>query len=260
MIMRNKNKFLELDRNHVIHCKICDRDLTKNSFTYRDVQENCNIGICRYCCWLRRHNDTIPLIDGWTESEVKLLIDFIMNNESIYLNDALSLFNDKTLKELCRAYTLLHTCKPSKVKVNCEYCGKEIEVIPYNYNIKNEFGKSFNFCSQKCYHSFRSIYYIGDKCPAYGREMSEDLKNKLRTASLKRMKSEDRLNSKIQLIINDILDKNKIKYEREYFIKYYSIDNYLLDYNLMIEVMGNYWHSNPVRYNEDKYLMNVICL
>lgn len=307
MIMRNKTKFLELDRNHIIHCKICNRDLTKHSFVYSDVQENCNIGVCRYCSWLKRHNSIIPSIDGWSETEVKLLIDFIVNNESIYLNDALSLFDNKTLKELCKASTLLHTGKPSKVKVNCEYCGKEIEefpnvyyknaniycshecyyndktnklpkgkdspfynriitncsfcgkeieVIPYNYNIKNELGESFNFCSQKCYHSFRSIYYIGDKCPAYGREMSEDLKNKLRTASLKRMKSEDRLNSKIQLIINDILDKNKIKYEREYFIKYYSIDNYLSDYNLMIEVMGNYWHSNPMRYNKNKYLMN----
>lgn len=305
--MRNKNKFIELNERHIIHCNCCGRDLFKNSFTYRDVQENCNIGTCRYCSWLKRHKNIVPEIENWTESEVKLLVDFIMNDKSIYLNDVLPMFKDKSLKDLCKASTILHTCKPSKVKVSCEYCGKEIEefpnvyynntntycshdcyykdktnklpkgkdspfynrittncsycgkkieVIPYNFNIKNEFGESDNFCSQKCYYSFRSVYYTGEKCPAYGREMTDELKNKMRQASLKKMKSEDRLNSKIQLIINDILSKNNIKYEREYFVDYYSVDNYLPEYNLMIEVMGNYWHASPIRYNENKYLMN----
>lgn len=70
------------------------------------------------------------------------------------------------------------------------------------------------------------------------------------------MKSEDRLNTNIQLITNDILNKNNIAYEREYCIEYYSIDNYLKDYNLMIEVMGDYWHASPIRYNNNKYLMS----
>lgn len=33
-------------------------------------------------------------------------------------------------------------------------------------------------------------------------------------------------------------------------IKYYAIDNYLTDYNLMIEVQGDYWHCNPTIFTD----------
>lgn len=92
--------------------------------------------------------------------------------------------------------------------------------------------------------------------PAYGKEMTKETKYKIIQSLLKKMKSEDRLNTNIQLITNVILNRNNIAYEREYFIEYYSIDNYLNDYNLMIEVMGDYWHASPIRYNSKKYLMN----
>lgn len=306
--MRNKSKFDSLRDTHIIHCKICNRDLTKNKFTYRNVYEDCNFGYCKYCDWMKRHKNIVPIIDDWNEEEVKVLIDFILIDDSVYLNDALSKFKNKTLQELCTASQILHIGnKTLRVKLNCEYCGKEIEdfpnvylknnngycshecyykdkinkvprgennpdynriktnctccgkeleVIPYNYNKRNDFGDNFNFCSHKCYHKFRSSYYVGSKSPAFGRKISDETKNKLRIASLKRMKSEDRLNSKIQLKTNDLLDKNHIKYEREFFVDYYSVDNYLSEYNLMIEVMGNYWHANPQRYNSEKYLMN----
>ena len=44
----------------------------------------------------------------------------------------------------------------NRIKTNCTYCGKEIEVIPYNYNLKNSFGENHNFCLQKCYWKYRS--------------------------------------------------------------------------------------------------------
>lgn len=66
-------------------------------------------------------------------------------------------------------------------------------------------------------------------------------------------------NTKIQLRINEILDKYNIQYEREYFLgNYMQIDNYLCDYNLMIEIQGDYWHANPLIYNEHGRLINDI--
>src|SRR5690625_4684842 len=62
-------------------------------------------------------------------------------------------------------------------------------------------------------------------------------------------------NTSIQRVINNILDKNNIKYINEYNCKYYAIDNYLTEHNLMIEVMGDYWHSSPIKYNH-KGLLN----
>ena len=42
-----------------------------------------------------------------------------------------------------------------------------------------------------------------------------------------------------------------IKYQNEYSYKYYSVDNYLCDYDLIIEVMGDYFHANPFKYRYD---------
>lgn len=306
--MKNKEKFIQLDTNHIIHCDSCGRDLKKDKFIYGHVFENCQNGYCKYCDWLKRHNNIIPQIDGWSKNEVKILIDFILIDDSYLLNDVINRLQNKTLFDVCRASQILHIGnKKLRVKSNCDCCGKEIEdfpnvfllnrnnycseecyykdksnkslkgedspfynridtscsfcgkkikVIPYNYNKRNEYGDNFNFCSHECYHNFRSKYYVGEKSPAFGREMTNETKLKLIRASLKKMKSEDRLNTKIQLKINDILDKNKIEYEREYVIEYYSIDNYLNKFGLMIEVMGNYWHASPLRYNSEKYLMN----
>ena len=66
----------------------------------------------------------------------------------------------------------------------------------------------------------------------------------MRRNVLKTLQKSDRLNSKIQLTTNFLLDKNNIKYKREYPIEFYSIDNYLTESKLMIEVMGDYWHSS----------------
>lgn len=54
--------------------------------------------------------------------------------------------------------------------------------------------------------------------------------------------------TKPQVIINKLLDNLQIKYVNEQPFVYYSIDNYLPDYNLAIEVMGDYWHSSPLKY------------
>ena len=72
------------------------------------------------------------------------------------------------------------------------------------------------------------------------------------------LQSTSRFNSGIQLKINQVLDKNSIHYSREYVVKYFSFDNYLTEYELFIEVMGDYWHSSPLKYNKDKYMINKI--
>ena len=39
-----------------------------------------------------------------------------------------------------------------------------------------------------------------------------------------------------------------IVYRNEETYTYYSIDNYLPEYDLAIEVMGDYWHASPLKY------------
>lgn len=61
-------------------------------------------------------------------------------------------------------------------------------------------------------------------------------------------------NTKPQRIINSLLNKLNISYKNEETFKYYSIDNYLTEYNLAIEVMGDFWHCHPLKYEtSNKY-------
>lgn len=146
----------------------------------------------------------------------------------------------------------------NRIETFCTNCSKKINVILYDYNKKNSFGDNHNFCSQECYWEYRSKYYIGDKCAMTGRELTEEQKEKLRLIVLNNSRNSKRFNSKIQLKVNEFLNNNNIDYEREYTIKYYAVDNYLTNYNLIIEVMGDYWHTNPLRYNENKYQINEV--
>ena len=59
------------------------------------------------------------------------------------------------------------------------------------------------------------------------------------------------LDSKPQLTVNDMLDSLKIVYERESIFEFFSVDNYLVDYNLIIEVQGDYWHTNPLKFTSN---------
>ena len=146
----------------------------------------------------------------------------------------------------------------NRVMTNCSCCGKEIEVIPAKFNKKNKFGDSNNFCSQECYWKFRSEYYRGEKGAMYQHEYTEEQKENLSKGTIKRLQKSDITNTKIQIIINEMLDKLGIVYKREYPIDFYSCDNFLLDCDLIIEVMGDYWHGNPLKYNKDKYSLNSI--
>lgn len=98
--------------------------------------------------------------------------------------------------------------------VHCSHCGKEFSVKESKYNRQENF-----FCSKECLLCWNGII---------------------------------NLESYPQTIVNDILNLNGISYQREFGAKYYAIDNYLPDYNLMIEVMGDYWHCNPTIYNAPK--------
>lgn len=144
----------------------------------------------------------------------------------------------------------------NRITTNCTNCGKEIKIIPYNYKKTNSFGDNHNFCCQECYWEYRKKYYVGEKSTMINYQYTEDQLEKIRNNILKNSRLSKRFDSNIQLSVNNILEKNKINYEREYIVKYYAIDNYLTDYNLMIEVMGDYWHVSPLKYNENKYLIN----
>lgn len=144
----------------------------------------------------------------------------------------------------------------NRIETNCTNCGKPMKIIPSHYNKVNRFNDNHNFCCQECYWEYRSKYYVNEKSNGSNIEWTQELRNKVRRSVAATLSSDDRLNTKPQNKVNEILDELKIPYIREYACEYYSVDNYLPTYNLMIEVMGDYWHANPLKFNQSRYLLN----
>ena len=141
-----------------------------------------------------------------------------------------------------------------RINTVCTNCGKEISIIPFEYNVCNKHGENNNFCSRECYCEYRSKYYIGEKHPMFGRPVSEKNKQRIREQNV-RLISEGRMPQTMtnpHKTIYNLLVEHQIKCENEHSLKYHSIDIYLKDCNLMIEIMGDYWHGIPLKYQYDK--------
>lgn len=131
----------------------------------------------------------------------------------------------------------------SKRIVNCYWCAKEFYIgTPYRLNKEN------HFCSKGCVKEW------------YAKEWSQqdEWKEESRVRAVKMLESGIiSTDTWCQIEINSILDELEIKYQNEYNCKYVAIDNYLTDYNLMIEVMGTYWHVDNRFYDRIEYQMQV---
>jgi len=140
-----------------------------------------------------------------------------------------------------------------RISTTCNNCGKEISVIPFDFNKTNSFGENNNFCSQECYYQYRSKHYVKDMHPMYNHRFSEEQRETVRERMINRIKNGEITHTftKPHEIISNLLNNHHITHENEYPCKYYSIDIYLTNYNLMIEIMGDYWHASPLKYLYD---------
>lgn len=147
-------------------------------------------------------------------------------------------------------YTGENATKYNSQQRQCDYCGKMM-LLPLNrLQHTNKMGENHNFCSCECYAKFRSQYYVGEKLYNTGIKMSDEFKEKCRINTVNCYKTGKLTRqTKPQRIVNNILDSQKIAYVNEQSFKYYAVDNYLCDYDLIIEVMGDYFHANPLLYD-----------
>ena len=141
----------------------------------------------------------------------------------------------------------------NSTEVECDYCHTLFLVPENKLKVKNKEGKTHHFCSHEHYSEFRKKYYVGDKLYNTGKKMSKEFIEQCRINTTK-CYAEGKITRKTkpQLFTNQILDELEVKYLNEKQFKYYSVDNYLEDYNLIIEVMGDYFHANPLRYEYSK--------
>ena len=125
-----------------------------------------------------------------------------------------------------------------RVEKQCEWCGKTFMLKPYLQNDGRH-----HFCCMQC----KRDWYAND----WSQQDEWKEKSRIRAAS---MVSEGRFthtDTLPQRAVNQMLDSLNVHYINEYQFDYYAVDNYLDEYNLIIEVMGDYWHANSDKFPSD---------
>jgi G:T-mismatch repair DNA endonuclease (very short patch repair protein) len=74
---------------------------------------------------------------------------------------------------------------------------------------------------------------------------SKETIEKIRTATINQMKNGKIKKTKIEKILEKYFIDNNIKYTYSFIFKNRQYDFLLNDYNIVIEVRGDYWHANP---------------
>lgn len=124
------------------------------------------------------------------------------------------------------------------IEANCALCGALIGIAPHKIGKSNR-----NFCSTTCARGYYSII-----------ENRTEKQRKIdKSIGLNAIRHVKPTLTKPHMTIIRILNDNRIYFRIEELIKYYKLDVYLPNQNLGIEINGDYWHCNPLRFSEIKY-------
>lgn len=135
--------------------------------------------------------------------------------------------------------------KFTRQAINCEYCGKEFFIKRYRVNNGQR-----HFCSKECRQAWYSNIW----------SQTNEWKETSRVRAAQQLQNNKNITlTKPQILINNLLENMHIRYTNEEPFIFYSVDNYLPEYDLIIEVMGDYWHANPIIYDQinDMQLKNI---
>lgn len=127
----------------------------------------------------------------------------------------------------------------------CDNCNCSTKVTKYYLD------KTKNiFCSQECYYEYRGKYYIGENHPQFGSVKTPEQIEQMRIRTAKRIANGEfpQTNTTIQIKTRELLSTLTYDFDEEIQMKYYVLDFYDVHKNLAIEVMGDYWHANPIKY------------
>lgn len=130
--------------------------------------------------------------------------------------------------------------------------------IEYRKNITKLSSILFNKIrkDEHLYQKWKNNHNIAMRDPIYRLHRSELVKKLWENNEYRLKMLHARVNMPVistqQKTLYEILDSLHISYEPEKVIGYYSFDCYLPDYNILIEVNGDYWHSLPRAIRNDK--------
>ena len=238
--LNNKNYFCSKEcydewqsKEILMSCKWCGKEFYK---TPREGQDNY---FCCHDCSVKFHTEerTKPLIIVNCQYCGKEFERKEYNTGKIYCSEECGKngFREKMSGENNSKYI-------ERLKVECDWCGEEFDELESSYNLSDK-----HFCGRECQHEYHAKVF----------SQTEEWKDFMREEMIKRLSNGIFSHTKTypQLLINQLLNSLNIIYKNEHDCKYYSIDNYLIDYNLMVEVQGDFWHCDNRNFKEIKYLI-----
>ena len=80
-----KEQFEKFDKD-TIYCECCNRTLDVQCFSYHRIHLDGTALRCKSCDWIFRHKG-LPVIDGFSEEQIKYALEFILFEKSLYIND-----------------------------------------------------------------------------------------------------------------------------------------------------------------------------
>lgn len=241
-INRNKGRVIKWEYDeqteHTIIKSILESDETIINDLAEELQIDCN-NLLLHITQLKIGNKKYSVRCNCSScgAEIYVKPQKILKNKYIYCCKECYYAGRKTEK-----YSGNNSKCYKRVQTNCSYCDKPINVIPYYFNKTNKFDDNHNFCSVECYAKFRKDYYKGSKHSGF--IWDDSMKEKAAIRAAASMSQKPQIKSRIQDKINALLNEMKIEYTNEFHSYKYSFDIILNPYNLLIEVMGDYWHSN----------------
>jgi G:T-mismatch repair DNA endonuclease (very short patch repair protein) len=136
----------------------------------------------------------------------------------------------------------------NRIEKKCVNCDKSYKVHKYRKNNK--------YCSISCYNDYRRISII---CPTCNSDfiITNYQNRNVRYCSIKCsskgiLKRKSKFSQSIITFIEKYYRCEEEKYIKDETHKYF-IDICLLDYNILIECNGDYWHCNPIIYDYNYY-------
>lgn len=222
----------EYQNNKLIKCEVCG--LMYKSITNTHLKNKHNLTTTEY---KRLFPDTLMIsaehlakLGEWVYSD---------KNKKHWLNQQRIQSNSEKRKTSVRLATQCDEYKQKQSEVMKKYVGEHPESIMWQ-SIKG---------SDHHHYKKSNWQRWSDK---YGEDIADE---KLTDWKRKNKIPNGSRNTKIELKVNDILNKNNIEYVHQYDkISSFYVDFYLPMFNLVLEVDGDYWHANPKRYRMDELI------
>ncbi|WP_144509986.1 hypothetical protein [Bacillus sp. FJAT-22090] len=227
------------------HCKCCNKNIQKKPSEFTGHGEH----YCSRSCMAKHRNATNDLNPKKEKIEVKC----DLCGKSYKVHESVSLKNkwhfcSRECYSSYRSENLVgdKIYNYQGIIKECDTCGSETKVTEYYLENRKNI-----FCSKECYYDFRAKHYIGEKHPQFGSKKTLEQREQMSIVTSSRIANGEfpQTNTSIQIKIRRLIEKLNVPFKEEIQFKYYVLDFYSENSNLAIEVMGDYWHGSPLKYD-----------